>query len=238
MLSGKVLDSTPQELQIQYAENSYCFVYRFGCVVFFNVTKELREAEFEKLKGTLGPTLALPTSETFQVRLGEGPVKVEFESVQLKNLTMDQIRIICVTVGQSAALEYFEMEAARVLGDTSHILGALAKGAGLSLVKTKGLMKIIGSTASARQHIISNMAILDPPDETWKSKELGFLFTEVQENFDIDMRFRTLDRKLSLAQDNIEILADLSSSQRNTILETLIVVLIVIELFVALFLKN
>lgn len=238
LLSGRPLNSSPQELHLQYAENSYCFVYRFGCIVFFNVSKELRDSEFETLRKTLGPTLPHVTSETFQVVLSEGPASVEFESVQLKKLTLDQLRIICVTVGQSAALEYFEVEAERVLRDTSQILGAMAKGSTLPLVKTKKMLNIIGSTASARQHIISNIAILDPPDETWKSKELGKLYTEVQENFDISVRFKTLDRKLTLAQDNIEILADLSSSQRNTLLETLIVVLIVIELVVALFLKN
>lgn len=237
-VTGRVLDSTTQELQIQYGDASFCFVYRFGCVVFFNVSKETREAEFECLRQVLGPFVAHPTSETFQVRANDGADNVEFEFVQLKKLTLDQVRIICVSVGQSAALEYFELEADRVLRDTSEIMNAMAKGAGLPMVKTKKLLSIIGATASARQHIINNIAILDPPDATWKSKELEKLHTEVQENFDIDMRFRILDRKLSLVQDNIEILADLSSTQRNTLLETLIAVLIIIELVVALFIKN
>lgn len=237
-MAGKVLNSSPQELQLQYGDNSYCFIYRFGCVVFFNVSNELRSSELGKLKSILGSPVENPTIETFQVVQYDGPPNVEFESVKLKKLSMDQLRIICVTVGQSAALEYFELEADRTLHETSRIMSALAQGARLGVVKTRKLTRIIGATASARQHIINNIAILDPPDETWKSKELEKLFREVQENFDIDMRFRILDRKLSLVQDNIEILADLSNSQRNTILEALIVILIVIELVLATVMKT
>ena len=82
------------------------------------------------------------------------------------------------------------------------------------------------------------MAILDPPDETWKSKELEEIFKELQANFDIEIRFRTLDRKLSLIQDNIEILADFTSNRRTAILEASVVFLIFFEIVLALIHKR
>jgi len=237
LLSGKIIDSSPKELQLQYAENSYLFVYRFGCLVFFNVPRELQDSEVGKLKAALGKGINQPTTETFQVIVGDFPTKVEFEYVELKKLSLDHLRLIAVTVGQSAALEYFEYQTERMLNDTSMLMRDLSKGRGLPVLRSQRLLELIGSTASTRQHIISNLLVLDPPEETWKSKELGKLHTEVQENFDIGVRFRTLDRKLTLIQDNIEILADLTSSRRSTMLEALIVLLIVLELMLAIFTK-
>jgi required for meiotic nuclear division protein 1 len=232
LLAGKVIDTSPQEMRLQYGDNSYLFVYRFGCLAFFNMSNEEIERETAKLKAALGPGVPLPTTETYQINVGDFPNRVEFEYVELKKLSMDNLRLIAMTVAQSAALEYFEISAERMLYDTSNFMQNLAKLGAVPLY-SKRLVKIIGSTASTRQHIISNLSILDPPEETWKSKDLEKLYKELQQNFDIDIRFRTLDRKLTLIQDNIEILADLTSSRRTTILEALVVLLIFLEIALA-----
>lgn len=232
LLAGKVIDSSPAELQLQYAENSYLFVYRFGSMVFFNMAKEDIERETNKIKAALGEGLSKPTTETLQITVGSAQDKIEFESVELRKLSLQSLRLIAMTVGQSTALEYFEINADQMLRETSDFMARLGR-IGRVPFSAKILLKFIGTAAGTRQHIISNLAILDPPEETWRNKELQRLFKELQQNFDIDVRFRALDRKLSLVQDNIEILADLVSSRRATFLELLIVVLIVIELVLA-----
>lgn len=233
VLSGKVIDTSPHELQLHYGENQYLFIYRFGCLVFFNMDENRVREEMDKLKRALGPSVLEPTSENHEVKLG-GTNLVEFEFVQVKRLSLDYLRLIAVTIGQSASLEYFELMAERMLQDTSSFMNNLAKSGFVPLLKVKRLLKIIGSTAGTRQHIISNVSILDPPEETWQSAELEHLFRELQQNFDIDTRFRVLDRKLSLVQDNIEVLANLTTHRRTTLLETLIVGLIVLEIVFAL----
>ncbi len=235
-LSGKVVNSTTQELHLQYGENSYLFVFRFGCMVFFNMTNEEVDREMNKVKSALGSGVPNPTNETYQVNVGDFPLKVEFEYVELKKLTLENLRLIAMTVGQSAALEYFEISADRMLYDTTSFMQNLAQ-MGRVPFQSKRLLKIIGSTAATRQHVISNVSILDPPEETWKSKELEKFYKDLQGNFDIEVRFRTLDRKLTLIQDNIEILADLTSSRRMALLEFSIVLLIILEIALALLAK-
>ncbi len=235
LLSGKVLDTSPQEIRLQYGENSFLFVYRFGCLVFFNMSQDQIEAEINKFKTALGGGIAAPTTETYQVVSGANN-NVEFEYVELKKPSVDYLRLIAITVGQSAALEYFELSADRMLYETSQVLGRLGS-KGRIPFNHKAQVKIIGSTTGARQHIIANLAILDPPDETWKSKELEKLYKELQQNFDIEVRFRTLDRKLALVQDNISLLTNLITHRRSSMLEVLIAVLIIMELVLA-FLKH
>jgi required for meiotic nuclear division protein 1 len=232
LLSGKVIDSSPQELVVQYKEDAYAFIYRFGVIAFFNLSNLEMETEVKKIQASLGAGLDKPTSESYQITTGATSMKVEFETVDLKKFSLDQIRLVAMTVAQSAALEYFELAAERKVADNSSFMVNLAK-SGRVPMHSKTLMKIIGSTASTRQHIFSNMSILDPPEETWKSQELEKLYRELQQNFDIEVRFRTLDRKLTLIQDNIEILADLATARRMTFLESSIVILIIVELALA-----
>lgn len=229
VLTGKVVHSTPQEIHLQLGENSFLSVYRFGCLVFFNVPPDVAEKETQIVRDAF-PTglLSAPTTETYSVVVEDKPLNVEFEYVELKKLTPDHVRLINFSVAQSAALEYFEVRVDKMLYDTSNFMEALARVGSVPLALNK-LIKMIGSTASTRQNIISNLSILDPPDETWKSKELEKLHKELQQNFDLEVRFRTLDRKLSLIQNNNEILTDLASSRRATTLEVLIILLIAFE---------
>jgi uncharacterized Rmd1/YagE family protein len=231
LLGGKLINSSPQELQFQYGENSYLYVYPFGCLVFFNMSPSDVESVTQKLKSAVTGMLEFPTSETFDVMVGDNP-RVEFEFLELKKLSADATRLVAMCLGQSAGLEYFENKADSMLTDTVELIEDLARRGRLPL-SNKHLLRVIGSTASARQKILTNLAILDPPAETWKSKELEKLYRELHQNFDLEIRFRSLDRKLTLLQDNIEIIVDLASSQKNTFLEGLIVLLILLEILLA-----
>ena len=235
LLSGKILDSSPLEMNVQYGESGFLFVFRFGCLVFFNMTPSDIARETDRLKAALASTLLEgPTSEAYTVSLGDGPPRVEFDYVEIKKLSLDLLRIIALTIAQSAALEYFEVRTDAMLHDTAILFKPLAQHGKLRF-RADHLIKTIGSTAGTRQNIISTLAILDPPEATWKSKELERLFRELQMNFDIDLRFRTLDRKLSLIQDNLEIFAGLLEARKTNFLELLIVVLIILELAMAIF---
>lgn len=228
-IGGRVSGSSPAELQIQYGDNSYLFIYRFGALVFFNVPAEKIEAETRKIKAALGEGLARPTSETLQICVGGTQDRVDFESVELKKASGQNLGLVAMTLAQSAALEYFELNADKMLQEASDFMQRFAHVAS-ACIGSNVLLKFIGSAALARQHIVSNLAVLDQPEETWRNRELQRLFKDLQLTFDIDVRFRALDRKLALVQDNIEILANLVSNRRATLLELLIVFLILIEI--------
>jgi len=234
ILSGKLLSITPRQLALRYGEDAYLFVFQFGSVVFFNVPEAVVREELDKLRAKIDSPLPLTSTETYVIHTGSQTNHVDFEYVELKKATLEHIRLVAYSVGQSAALETFEMRAEKMLSDTYSLLGNLAS-TGRLPIYTKRLLKTIGTITATRQNIISNLAVLDAPDEIWESKELEKLHRELQQNFDIDTRFRSLDRKLTLLQDNIEILVDLATSRQTNFLETLIVLLSVVEIALALF---
>ena len=236
VLNGRIIDSSPSELQVQYGDDSYLFVYRFGALVFFNMSQEQIDEEMGKIKSVLGPTVVNTTTETFQIQIGTQD-RFDFDFVELREVTPQSLSMVALTVGQSAALETYEINSDSMLRDSADFMQRLEKIGSVPL-RAKVLLKFIGSAASTRQSIVSNLAILDPPEETWRSHDMQKLFKEAQQCFDIDVRFRALDRKLTLVQDNIEILANLVSSRRANILEVLIIALIALELILALIKKS
>ena len=235
VVTGHIIDSSPSELQVKYGEESFLFIYRFGALVFFNMPLAQINNEMQKIKDALGPTVVNTTSETFQIQIGHQD-RFEFDYVELRKLTPQGLSMVALTVGQSAALETYEINSDSMLRDSANLMQRLERIGSVPL-SAKVLLKFIGSAASIRQNIVSNLAILDPPEETWRSYDMQLLFREAQQCFDIDVRFRVLDRKLALVQDNIEILTNLVSSRRSTILELLIIALIALELALAIIKK-
>lgn len=232
LLRGKVVDTSPAELQVHYGDDAYLFVYRFGTLVAFNMPEAQVQGELAALKAALGPGLDSPTAESLPVLIGGPYDRIEFEGATFKKFSRTRIGLVAMTVAQSAALEHFELHAAQMLSDTVHHLRLLGR-RGRIPSKAKVLLKFIGVAATTRQDIVSNLAILDPPEQTWRNRELQRLFRQAQLAFDIDVRFRALDRKLSLVQDNIAILSDLVATRRANLLEAAIVLLIVFEIVMA-----
>jgi uncharacterized Rmd1/YagE family protein len=236
IVPGEVLESSTRELVVSFPDGGLLFLFQFGCAVFFNVDPDRIEDCLNILKKGAVVPLENPTFEQYQVKQSDR-LHVEFDFVELTGFGVEYIRLVAMTVGQSAALEYFEAIADDLLRESHSLMKDLAGGKRLPW-QNKKILKTIGTSATARQRIISNVWVLDPPDDTWKSAELEKLFKDLQQNFDIDMRFKTLEKKLTIVQDNNEILSDLVTSRKTAILELLIVILIVIEIGLALIEKH
>lgn len=232
VLPGTVLETSVRDMVVQFPDGGWVFVFQFGCVVFFNLSDE-KVAECLDILGKSVPIkLDKPTYEQYFIKKS-GTQRVAFDFVELTVFSMEFVRLVAMTIGQSAALEYYEVIADDLLKGSQKLIMNLARGKPLPWWN-KQILKTIGTSANARQNIISNVWVLDPPDDTWNSADLEKLFKDLQQNFDIDMRFKTLEKKLTIVQENNEILADLVSSRTTALMELLIVILIVIEIVMAL----
>lgn len=151
--------------------------------------------------------------------------------VELPRFQFASIRIVALIVAQSTALEYFENRTQTMLERSNAYIKDLSL-KGRVPFKDKQLLKIIGQTAATRQEVLSHLAVLDTPEETWENKQLEGLFEALEHNFEIHIRSRVMEKKLSLIQDNIELLADLVSTKRSHLLELLIILLIGLEILI------
>ncbi len=218
-------------------EHSYVLFYNFGSIVFFNVPEALAEIEMTRLVEFRSPTDTMRTSDNFTVEINEnGENKAHFDRIEVREITFDAVKIASVLLAQSTALEYYEILIENLMERTGKFSRLLEK-EGRTFQRNDELIKFIGMCLNTRQEIISNLYIVDSPDEVWENNFLERLFTDLKANLDIDSRYRALEHKIQIIQESIEIFVDLSKSKKMTQLEGAIVTLFVVDIFLSILFK-
>ncbi|MEK7692024.1 MAG: RMD1 family protein [Bdellovibrionota bacterium] len=225
------------ELVIEFSPVSFVFVYNYGSLVFFNVPEDVQESILAKLSTFRSATDFARTTDSFSVEVtpdaGTGS-KVFFDRIITHTLTYEKIKIGCMLLGESTALEYYEILIENLL-EKANTYSKKLETEGRLLQSGEEFIKFIGMCLSTKQEIISNLYIVDSPDETWENVELDRIFQDLKTLMEIDIRYRALDYKIRIIQDSLELMVDLSKSRRDATLELTIILLIAFEIVLSLF---
>jgi len=234
-VTDTVVDLSNYEMVIRYSDNSYAFVYNYGSVVFFNVPDAVQARELTRFRETKEAQRIGDTTEVFLVDekadLGPKSNQVFFDRVEVGKITYAKIKIICMLVAESTALEYYDILIENLL-EQATIYTKKLEAQGRFLESKEDLLKFVGQCLSAKQEIISNLYIVDSPDETWDNSELNKIFHELKQMLDIDVRYRAVEYKAKIIQESVEVITDLVKSRRETMLELTVILLIAFEVIV------
>jgi uncharacterized Rmd1/YagE family protein len=86
-----------------------------------------------------------------------------------------------------------------------------------------------------RNDVISTLALFDKPDDTWENEQLDRLWSGLRHMLELDDRYRGLEAKLRLFQENLVVLVDLARQRHTLLLEWAVMLLILFELAVMIF---
>lgn len=210
------------------------FFFDFGAAVFVGVEPAERERLIRTVLGRISPEPHAPLTEDFLVEIRPGAqVEVLFDRVILPEATLKAMDIISLLLAQSVAMDYYEEDVQEILKHTDTITTSLQTtgrlpGAGADLVK------FIGSCIATKNGVIATLSLFDKPDSTWDDRELDRLYNALRQEFEIDDRFRALEAKLRMIQENLVLLADLSRHRATLRLEMTVVLLILLEVVIML----
>ncbi|NBU20833.1 RMD1 family protein [bacterium] len=233
------------EMIVRYSADSYLFVYNYGSVVFFNVPEDLQERELSTIQEYRVPSEAGRATDVFLLEVPEvlqssqvapfaitSQSKVFFDRVVVHSLSYEIIKIVCMLLAESTALEYYEVLIEDLLLRMNKYSKTL-KRQGKMLESTEDLIKFIGLCLDTKQEIISNLYIVDSPDETWENVELDRMHQELKTMMEIDVRYRALEYKIKIIHESVDVIVDLSKSKRETLLEVIIILLITFEIILS-----
>jgi len=230
ILEGTTTVHSVTKLICQVGENSYFFVYHFGSIVFFNIEESRQKEILAKISNFSSHSPETQATEEFRVEvLPNEKITVGFESVSLDNLSLDRLDILALILGQSTALEYFENKVDEMLVRIKEIGLDLKKKGRLDRSSNK-IKRFIGNCITTNLDLVANLALLDKPDEIWNDQLLDDLYRETREMFEIRDRYKTLDYKLRMIQENLELIADLLQHRYANWLEWAIIILIAVEI--------
>ena len=230
LFRSDAISKSSTRLVFQDDERSYFFIYRFGSIIFFNVEAKRRDAIIDKLRELLGHMSDVLISEDFTVELSDDDtISVGFEGACIDGLFMDRIELLALILAQSTALEYFENRVDDLLGKTADIGHSLQKRGRLQKRESE-IKRFMGQCITTKQDLVASLYLLDKPDETWDDHVLDKLYRGAVEMFELHERYKTVDYKLKMIQENLELIAELLQYRHANFLEWAIILLIAVEI--------
>lgn len=217
-------------LVMKVLKDQYVVLTKFGTITFWNIPTRLHLQLTKEIQPYVkNKRSSYSYTEDTKVLVGGNVEKVTFEKVYSGGLGVEKIKIISHVLSQSVALERYEDDIEKSLMELEGIVENL-KLRGKAFLSEKELLKQIGRVLSVKQTVISHLSIFDKPDEIWESPELEMLYNRMDAEYDLRSRFDVLDKKANYLSDISKMLMEFLAEKRNAFLETVIIVLIVIEI--------
>lgn len=210
--------------------NQFLYVFNYGVVVFAGFDN-VQKSDFLRF---VKPFSEYPVEDKFvedySVEFDEKEQKPVFKDnlVILPLFTENAMRIVMLNIGQSVALDYYEQLCHDILYSTKIYTDQLELYGALKISK-KSLLKFIGQILNVKNSIVDNIYILDDPTIVWDDEYLAQINRGLKDTFDIQLRFRDLDYKLRIVEDNLKLFRDLLQHRESNRLEWIIIILILIE---------
>lgn len=229
----RLLHASKSDLALRLG-NGRVFLFSFGSAVFLDVER----TQVDVFLRDLMPHVETPATERvtddflLEIRPGVREV-VSFDRVVLAEENPRKVQIVAMVMAQSTTLEHFEKMAEGLLQRASAVTDGMATG-GQIRMSHKEMIRFIGVGLSARREIVSRLSILDSPEMAWEEHVLDKLFHDLKGNFELSTRFRSLEYKLRLIHESVEVIVDLTNTRRSMMLELTIIGLIALEIVMAL----
>ena len=214
----------------------YLYVFDYGVVVFANYDESAKREFIEQIKQYASNLVTIDLSEVYQILTEENLEKAVVKNAYVLAPKIDAslLRIVMLNIGQSVALEYYEVLTDELISSSKHHILELERRGKLSISKIN-LLKYIGRVLNVKNSITDNLYILDDPNLVWDNEDLHLLNRLLKSNFDINPRFKDLDYRLQIVEDNLTLFTDVLNVRESTRLEWVIIILILIEIGIALF---
>ena len=215
------------------------FFFNHGCFVSWGFKKGFEDKLVEYAKiFSIQPSASIETDHLYYC-YGEKTSIDTHERLRLDIITLDsedaKIKsAISYGLAQSIKLESFEEEIKSAIKKNNHLPEEIASRGIISLSR-RAIFKRIGEIFIARSSINLNIEFLDAPEFFWRSPTLEPYYTMVKQFLDIPSRVMALNQKLDVLQELLHILNSQVQHRHSSLLESIIILLIAVEIVISLF---
>lgn len=215
------------------------FFFNHGCFVCWGFKKNFEDKVLEFIKEFSIHPLQHIESDHFHYRYGEETTIDTHERLRLDIITMDsedsQIKLaISYGLAQSIKLEAFEEAIKGAFKKNSNLPEEIATRGIISLSR-RAIFKRIGEIFLARSSININIEYLDAPEFFWRNPSLEPFYIMTKKFLDIPSRVMALNQKLDVLQELLDILNSQVQHRYSSLLESIIILLIAVEIIISLF---
>ncbi|MBJ6369283.1 RMD1 family protein [Snuella sedimenti] len=216
------------ELYYSSAPNKFIYIFHYGMVSFFNLTKNEMIEALSQIKPFCINYVSEQISEEVQVNVVADTLKVEFDKIVLPDISEEMIRLVMLNASQSVALNLYSEITEQLLIETNQHTLYLEKKGRLDISGYK-LKRFIGKVLNIKNKISENLYIFDSPDIVWEDEQLNKLNSDLKATFDLKDRYKLIRDRVDIIKENLELFKDIMDHKESSRLEWIIIILIVIE---------
>jgi uncharacterized Rmd1/YagE family protein len=220
-------------------DDKIIFFFEYGVIVLWSF-EEIEEREIASIFAKNCKTLInkdasnINGERVFYYNKGEN-----FEIINRNKITIESSKLaeklsMSYALSQEAILSHYEDEVEDTIEETKHIPIAL-KDKGEINMDTKEISRYIGMIFNKRSAVNLNSGVLDTPDI--QDSELEGIYLTIRFHLEINKRIEILNKRMKLLKELYDVLNSEIKTQGKFRLEWIVVYLIVIEIFIALFWK-
>ena len=229
---GQTLALSP--LTLRAGDRGYVVVFRFGAVVFVDVSPVDQASFVEKLRPFVSEAFEEPEGEDAEIAIdaerGEG---VDASgTLVLREATIARVQVVADVLAKSAVLTHYEEQLARAFDRIERLAEGLI---GARLIRGHALLREIGSSLLIQTRTVGRVEVTENPEITWDQPELDRLFERLAHEYELRDRDLALSRKLDLVSRTAETYLDLIHNRRSLRVEWYIVILIAVEIVLILY---
>ena len=220
-------------LALRAGSDGIAVLFRYGAVVFLNMTMEEEAAFLERLSSRIGGRLTPPEEESAIVELlGETDDQVGSGGpIHVRDMSMARLLVVSDVLAKSVVLAHDEREVAKVFETIEPFVRELAS-SGKFFRNRRGILKLIGEALLVQHNVSGRVAITDKPDALWDRPDLERLYARLEDEYELIGRVKALYRKLEVVADTADTLADIIDTRRSLRLEIIVVLLIGFEIVI------
>jgi uncharacterized Rmd1/YagE family protein len=146
-------------------------------------------------------------------------------------MSLARLLVVSDVLAKSVVLAHDEREVAKVFEIIDPFVRELAN-SGRTKRNQRGILKLIGDALLLQHNVSGRVAIAEKPDALWDRPDLERLYARLQDEFELEQRVETFNRKLALVAETASTLADMIDTRRSLRLEIIIVLLIAFEIII------
>lgn len=215
------------------------FFFIHGCFVSWGLTKRHEQKILEQVLLFSKEALIKIESDYFCFRYGEltsidTDQKSRLDVITLENDDPLLKLAFSYALAQSSKLETFEESIQETTRKNSLLPYEIANQGVISLSR-RAIFKRIGEIFLARSSINLNSEFLGAPEFFWRNPNLEPIFISAKKFLDIPTRVMALNQKLDVLQELLHILNSQVQQRHSNLLETIIILLILIEIMISIF---
>jgi required for meiotic nuclear division protein 1 len=230
-VEGETLSTSP--LAIRIDNEGIAVLFRYGVVVLIGLSQQQEQKLLEKLSARVSARLDRYEEETAVIKLAEededqvpagGPILI-------RAMSPERLLVISDVLAKSVVLAHDERRVAEVFEVIEPFARELATRGKARLNRT-GILRLIGNALLVQHRVSGRVAITEKPDALWDRPDLERLYARLEDEYELQERVDTLNRKLAVISETATTLADIIDTQRSLRLELIIVALIALEIVI------